>query len=188
MAPSNPLAHLPSAIRNRRNIRSAVVRFLAAAHPRVRLPQDKLARASRIPRDRLLAKSLEQLANVNPVIGQGALTRTALLVHPLTEAHDERRTENSALDHRVLDQSRILQVLQKQASAVQYLRTQRMAEVRTSAASPEVAIESLKSRLDWTADRNARSICPIDEVLCRSDMSAVRDRRNRPGPMLARTL
>ena len=35
MAPSKPLAQWPAAIRNRRNTRRAVVRFLAAAHPHV---------------------------------------------------------------------------------------------------------------------------------------------------------
>ncbi len=138
---------------------------------------DKLSQAPRIPRDWLLAKACEQLANVNPVIGQGAFTRPALLVHPLAEAHDQRRSRNDALDHRALDQARILRVFQEQASAVQYLQTERMAEVRTSASSPQVGIESLKSRPDWTADRNARSICPIDKVLCRSEVSAGRDLR-----------
>jgi len=36
-AVSNPTAHRPSTIRNRRKMRSAVVQFLAVAHPEVRL-------------------------------------------------------------------------------------------------------------------------------------------------------
>ncbi|PYQ96531.1 MAG: hypothetical protein DMF97_15280 [Acidobacteria bacterium] len=38
-----------------------------------------------------------------------------------------------------------------------------------------MATEPVKSVLAQTADRNAMSICPRDEVLRRSDMSAGRD-------------
>ena len=61
------------------------MRFLAAAHPYVRLPSSKLSQAPCIPRARVFADSCEELSEMNLVIRYGAFTRAALLLHPLAE-------------------------------------------------------------------------------------------------------
>ena len=46
---------------------------------------DKLSKTPRIERVGVATETAEQLNNVNPVIGQGALTRAPLIAHPLAE-------------------------------------------------------------------------------------------------------
>ena len=63
----------------------------------------------------LLSKPPEQLANVNAIGGEGHITGTPLLVHPLTEGRQQSGIVSWGLDRGQGDDPSILQVGQEQA-------------------------------------------------------------------------
>jgi hypothetical protein len=98
-------------------------------------------------------------------------------VHPLAESCDQRRCGDGAFYSRTIDQTRILQVHQEEARAMQDLHPERMPEMRASTGSLKVTTESIQRRSDRTGDQNPPAIRPMNKVLRGSEMSAGGDRR-----------
>jgi hypothetical protein len=88
-----------------------------------------------------------------------------LLVHPLVEGDDQRWIASRGLSDQALNETGGLQVSEEQASAVQYLQPERVAEVWTPASSAKVAIEALERRFTRPPDLHAGTMCPVHKVL-----------------------
>src|SRR4051794_14455052 len=93
--------------------RGALLRCRPPGHPAAL--QDKLTQAARIPSGRLLAESSERLADVDPVIGQRAVARTTLLLHPSTETDEQRRKRNHPTVRMANSGIAVRDVMQEQA-------------------------------------------------------------------------
>ena len=87
---------------------------IANAEVEVQNPRGyKLAQTASIPSGRLVAHSVEQLADVDPVIRQRAFAGAALLLHPSAETHEQRRKRNDPIVTMVGNEIRIREVTQE---------------------------------------------------------------------------
>jgi hypothetical protein len=136
--------------------------------------QDKLSQAPSIEPAWLFSKASEQPANRADVVPERAITGTPLLAHPLTEGCEESRILNAGFDRVGRDDARPSQVSQEQVCAVDQVPTVTVAVAWASAAA-QVTLETLERLLAQPANSQACSLGPIDEMLCRSDVSAGRD-------------
>jgi hypothetical protein len=136
--------------------------------------QDKLSQAPSIKPARLVSQASEQLANGDAVVIEGPITRAALLAHPPTECRQENRLVNGDFAHSGRDDASLPQMSQEQACALEHVQAVSVAIARASA-STKVAVETRERLLGQTANRFPPSLCPIDEVFRRSDVSAGRD-------------
>jgi len=107
-------------------------------------------------------------------VPERAISGTPLLAHPLTEGREESRILNAGFDRVGRDDTRPSQVSQEQVCAVDHVHSVAVAVAWASAAA-QVTLETFERLLAQTANTQAFSLGPIDEVLCRSDVSAGRD-------------
>jgi hypothetical protein len=125
----------------------------------------------RIPLAWLLSKVAEPLAKVTPVPGERYLTGAALVAHPLTKCRQQNWIINTILEGGCGDDPGISQICHKLASTMDHPRWVRVIVVWASA-STQVVVKSGKGLLVQLAYWYATPTGQINEVFCRSEVSA----------------
>ena len=100
--------------------------------------ENKFSQATAIKTAWLISYSMEQLSNVDPIVVEGHITDTALLVHPLTESRQQSRIMSGRPGQ--VDDPGISEVSQEQVDATYHFLRPCMAVLLTLAPT-QVALE-----------------------------------------------